>query len=80
MGIEFEAVQKVIWSMVKALPTTIALSLLVLFFSMIIAVIFALCEYLNIKKTLGFIRVYTSFFGERRWLPSCSFFTSVFRR
>ena len=42
MGIEFEAVQKVIWSMVKALPTTISLSLLVLFFSMIIAVIMML--------------------------------------
>lgn len=74
MGIEFEAVQKVIWSMVKALPTTISLSLLVLFFSMIIAVIFALCEYLNIKKTLGFIRIYTSFFRGTPLVAQLFFF------
>ena len=74
MRIGIKGTIKVIYSMLKALPVTMSLSILVLTISLIIAVIMALCEYFNVKKTLKFIRVYTSFFRGTPLLAQLFFF------
>ena len=74
MRIGIKGTIKVIYSMLKALPVTMSLSILVLTISLMIAVVMALCEYFNVKKTLRFIRVYTSFFRGTPLLAQLFFF------
>lgn len=50
MRIGIKGTIKVIYSMLKALPVTMSLSILVLTISLMIAVVMALCEYFNVKR------------------------------
>ena len=65
---------KVVYSMLKALPITLSLSILVLVISLLLAIVMALCEYFNVKWTLKFIRLYTSFFRGTPLLAQLFFF------
>ncbi len=64
----------VFMSMLKVLPVTLELSLLVLIFSLMIAIVMALCEYLNLKKAIWFINIYTSFFRGTPLVAQLFFF------
>ena len=69
-----DGIIKVVYSMLKALPITLSLSILVLVISLLLAIVMALCEYFNVKCTLKFIRLYTSFFRGTPLLAQLFFF------
>ena len=69
-----DGIIKVVYSMLKALPITLSLSILVLVISLLLAIVMALCEYFNVKWTLKFIRLYTSFFRGTPLLAQLFFF------
>lgn len=60
--ISYEGLSSVILSMIKSLPITFALSILIMLLSMTIAIAMALCEYFKVRGTQNFIKVFTSFF------------------
>ena len=69
-----DGIIKVVYSMLKALPITLSLSILVLVISLLLAIVMALCEYFNVKWALKFIRLYTSFFRGTPLLAQLFFF------
>ena len=74
MRISLEGTLKVLDAMAKALPVTMALAVSVLAISLLIAVAMALCEYFEVKGTLRFIKVYTSFFRGTPLVAQLFFF------
>ena len=74
MRISVEGVLNVLNAMLKALPTTMLLSVSVLGIALVIAVIMAFCEFFQVKYVQGFIRVYTSFFRGTPLVAQLFFF------
>lgn len=74
MRIQVEGIVDVLISMFKVLPTTLSLSIVTILIAFSIAIVFAICEYLEVKGTLKFIEMYTSFFRGTPLLAQIFFF------
>ena len=74
MKLSFEGVINVLTVMLKALPTTIILSVLVLVIALLLATVMAFCEYFKVKYVQGFIKIYTSFFRGTPLVAQLFFF------
>lgn len=74
MKMSLEGILSVLSAMMQAMPTTMLLALSVLFISLVIAIIMALCEYFHVKYTQKFIQIYTSFFRGTPLVAQLFFF------
>lgn len=74
MRFEIERLGRVLLAMMNAFPETLNLSVLILVFSMAIAVVFALCEYFHVRGIQTLIKVYTSFFRGTPLVAQLFFF------
>lgn len=74
MQIEVNGIIKVMVAIMRALPTTLLLSFIILILSLSIAIVMAFCEFFHIKGTIGFIKMYTSFFRGTPLVAQLFFF------
>ena len=74
MQVDFNGIFKVLTAIMKAMPTTLLLSVIILILSLSISIVMAFCEFFNIKYTLGFIKIYTSFFRGTPLVAQLFFF------
>lgn len=74
MRIQVEGIVEVLKSMIRVFPTTLSLAIATALIAFSIAIVFAICEYLEVKGTRKLIEVYTSFFRGTPLVAQLFFF------